>query len=358
MMLTCLLSILAVTQAQKTVIDVKDDNFFFNNELTYSSAKDSNVHGLLMLSRLIQGVFDDANQSTIHLWQYPDTKKWDPMRNTQEFVGNMSIWRDHGLLSFTVGLQGGAPTKSEAQMYPGPWIVSAYDFETGELNMDYMNRLEMLLSKADEIGMIPIIQFFYVHQIGGFNGNNTIIRYAINNIISWLNSKSYANFLICVANECDHSGYGDAIVGEQYIASTMDYIHNISAKKYYIGTSFDGGAVPNDEIINASDIILLHGNGQNSQNLVNMYNKVRESSAYKANPKPILVTEDPGENFNSSTSNLAVSVANHVSWGFMDNCNSDDGNDYIDAYQCPPVSWSLNTATKQQFFDAVKSVTS
>ena len=104
------------SHAQKTTISIKDDiNFYINNKITYESASNKNVHGLLMVSRLIQGIFDDYNTSTQHIWAYPDTNKWDPMRNTQEFVGNMSIWRENGLLSFTLGLQGGSPTKSEKQ---------------------------------------------------------------------------------------------------------------------------------------------------------------------------------------------------------------------------------------------------
>ena len=101
--------------AQKTTVSIKDGDFYINDELTYKSAANSNVHGLLMLSRLIQGVFDDYNTSTVHLWDYPDTKQWDPMRNTQEFVGNMSLWREKGLLSFTVGLQGGSPGGHQQQ---------------------------------------------------------------------------------------------------------------------------------------------------------------------------------------------------------------------------------------------------
>ena len=55
-----------------------------------------------------KGVFDDSNPSTRDQWHYPDTKTWDPQRNTEEFVGNMSAWKETGLLAFTVGMQGGS----------------------------------------------------------------------------------------------------------------------------------------------------------------------------------------------------------------------------------------------------------
>jgi hypothetical protein len=36
-----------------------------------------------------QGIFDDLNPETRARWAYPDTKKWDPDRNTREFVAAM-----------------------------------------------------------------------------------------------------------------------------------------------------------------------------------------------------------------------------------------------------------------------------
>ena len=92
--------------AGKTTVSIDGTNFKINGELTYPKASNDYVKGLLLNSRMIQGIFDDANQSTVHNWDYPDTKKWDAARNTHEFVGNMSLWNSYGLLSFTVGLQG------------------------------------------------------------------------------------------------------------------------------------------------------------------------------------------------------------------------------------------------------------
>ena len=84
---------------------------------------------------------------------YPDIKKWDPERNTREFLGIMSVWRSQQLLSFTVGLQGGCPYGYCASQ---ACIVSAYDFETGALDESFFGRLEQILSKADELGQVPI----------------------------------------------------------------------------------------------------------------------------------------------------------------------------------------------------------
>ena len=94
---------LTVTQS---FLSIKGDNFYINGHITYNDSSNNVTKGLLMNSRMIQGIFDDANASTVNLWEYPDTHKWDPWRNTMEFIGNMSIWKSYGLLAFTVGMQG------------------------------------------------------------------------------------------------------------------------------------------------------------------------------------------------------------------------------------------------------------
>ena len=55
--------------------------------------------------RAVQAIFDDLNTGTRGRWAYPDTRKWDPERNTREFIAALPDWRRHGVLAFTVNLQ-------------------------------------------------------------------------------------------------------------------------------------------------------------------------------------------------------------------------------------------------------------
>src|SRR5207248_10012377 len=116
------------------------------------------IEGLLLNSRMVNGVFDDLNRQTRSFWDYPDGP-WDPERNTHEFVAAMSDWRDRGLLGFTINLQGGSP-HGYSEGKPQPWINSAFD-ETGDLRADYLSRLARILDQADELGMVPILGLFY-----------------------------------------------------------------------------------------------------------------------------------------------------------------------------------------------------
>src|SRR5687768_16017352 len=98
-------------QTRKTELTIKGDAFLINGRPTYAGRtfNGRRVEGLLMNIRVVQGIFDDLNPETAARWVYPDTKRWDPDRNTTEFVAAMAEWKRHGVLAFTINLQGGSP---------------------------------------------------------------------------------------------------------------------------------------------------------------------------------------------------------------------------------------------------------
>jgi hypothetical protein len=117
---------LSAAPKRKTAVAIRGDAFHVNGEPTYKGRtwKGKKVEGLLFNSRMVQGVFDDRNPDTRKLWAYPDTGKWDPDRNTREFVAAMPEWRKHGLLAFTINFQGGSP---QGYSRDQPWENSAFD---------------------------------------------------------------------------------------------------------------------------------------------------------------------------------------------------------------------------------------
>jgi hypothetical protein len=107
-----------------TTVEIKGDQFFINGKPTYEKRywNGLKIEGLLLNSRMVQGIFDDANTETAGNWIYSDTKKWDAERNTTEFINNMGKWKSYGLLSFTINMQGGSPQgySSEKRLYETP----------------------------------------------------------------------------------------------------------------------------------------------------------------------------------------------------------------------------------------------
>ncbi|MCX6320187.1 MAG: hypothetical protein NTX93_00050, partial [Bacteroidia bacterium] len=81
-----------------TVVSIKGDQFFINGKPTYEKRywKGYKIEGLLLNSRMVQGIFDDLNPETVNNWIYPDTKRWDADRNTNEFILNMDKWHSYG----------------------------------------------------------------------------------------------------------------------------------------------------------------------------------------------------------------------------------------------------------------------
>src|SRR5262245_59427192 len=59
-----------------------------SSDLTYAGRtwRGHKIEGLLMNTRMVQGIFDDRNPQTVANWQYSDSHTWDPARNTREFV--------------------------------------------------------------------------------------------------------------------------------------------------------------------------------------------------------------------------------------------------------------------------------
>ena len=207
-------NLLAFAQTPRaTEVSIKKGEFYINGELTYKDRywEGNKIEGLLMNSRMVQGIFDDLNPETVKNFYYPDTKKWDADRNTNEFVAAMETWYQHGLLSFTLNLQGGSPVGYGNHN----WVNSTFD-EKGNLRPAYMDRLVRILNKADELGMVVILGYFYFGQDQFLEDEQAIVN-ATDNITQWLVDKGYRNILVEVNNECNIKKYDHAILKEDRI---------------------------------------------------------------------------------------------------------------------------------------------
>jgi hypothetical protein len=190
----------------KTVVSIAGPDFLINGHRTYEQRtyNGMRIEGWLFNSRMVQGIFDDINPETRHSWDYPDSP-WDPDRNTREFVAAMPEWRKRGLLGFTINLQGGSP-HGYSEGEPQPWINSAFD-EAGDLREAYVSRLMQILDRADELGMVPILGFFYFGQDRQLADENAVLN-PCDRITEWLLDWHYTNVLIEINNEADVADLG------------------------------------------------------------------------------------------------------------------------------------------------------
>lgn len=335
---------------RRTAVSIRGDQFLINGEPTYAGRtwRGQRIEGLLLNARLVQGIFDDLNPDTRQRWAYPDTGEWDPERNTREFVAAMADWRQHGMLAFTINLQGGCPLGYCREQ---PWHNSAFTPD-GELQPEYMRRLAAVLDEADRLGMVAIVGLFYFGQDQRLTDEDAVRR-GVDNAVDWLLERGYRNVLIEVNNECN-VGYDHAILRPERVHELIERVklRTRGGRRLLAGTSYGGGTEPKENVVRVSDFLLLHGNGVgDSARIARMVHRTREVPGYQ--PMPILFNEDDHYGFDKPENHLAAAIGAYASWGFFD---YGSGN-YRDGYQCPPVQWSINTDRKRAFFDAVAEIT-
>jgi hypothetical protein len=298
---------------------------------------------------MVQGIFDDRNPATVKRWAYPDTGRWDAERNTREFLAALPEWRRHGLLGFTINLQGGSP---EGYSKEQPWHNSAIEAD-GSLRTDYMQRLERVLNKADEIGMAVILGYFYFGQDERLRDEAAVLR-AVDQTTEWLIDRGYQNVLVEINNECNVR-YDHEILKPGRVHELIERVKKYSernGRRFLVGTSYGGGTIPGENVVRASDFLLLHGNGVSEPDrIAGMVRKTRAVPGYS--PKPILFNEDDHFAFDQPRNNFVAAIAEHASWGYFD----PGKNDYADGYQSPPVNWGINTERKRAFFQLVREIT-
>ncbi len=336
---------------RRTTLSIDGARFLINGRPTYEGQtyKGLKIEGLLMNSRMIQGIFDDSNPSTRSRWRYPDTGQWDPERNTREFVAAMPEWRRHGLLSFTVNLQGGSP---EGYSKSQPWVNTAFRPD-GTLKQTYLHRLEMILNRADELGMAPIVGFFYFGQDQHVRGERAVQR-GVEEATHWMLSKGYRNVLVEINNECDVKEYDHAILTPPRVHELIHLAKSIRRRgeRLQVSASFAGGSIPTDNVVAAADFLLMHGNGvKDPARIAAMVREARHQPSYRA--MPVLFNEDDHFDFAEPVNNMLSAVGAYASWGYFDPGKSN----YRDGYQCPPVQWRINTPRKKAFFGLLKEVT-
>lgn len=331
----------------KTTVSIRGDKFFINGKPTFEGLtwQGFSVEGLLPNSRMVQGVFDDLNPETVSKWKYPDTGKWDPERNTSEFLVAMPLWREHGLLAFTINFQGGSP---QGYSRDQPWENNGF-YPDGDLRPDYAARMKKIIRRADDLEMVVILGIFYFGQDQRLKDEDAVIR-AVDNVIGWVKDNGFRNVLIEVANECNNGKYDQEIIKQQRIHELIKRVRN---QGLYTGTSFNGNTLPPEKVVEVSDFILLHGNGvKEPARITEMVEKVRAMKSYR--PMPVVFNEDDHFDFDKPENNFVAATKAYASWGYFDFRMEGEGFD--DGYQSVPVNWGISSDRKKAFFSKLKEI--
>jgi hypothetical protein len=351
---------------RNTKVSIEGEKFLINGTPTYqgkswttADGQSFPMEGLLFNARMVQGVFDDLNPKTRGQWVYPDTKTWDPDRNTEEFIQAMALWKAHGLLGFTLNLQGGCPY---GYCNSFPWDNSAFNPD-GALREAFMDRTERILDQADKLGMVVILGLFYFGEDQNLT-DEAAVKNAVGNAVTWVLEKGFGNVLIEINNECSVGAYDHDILKCERVHELITLAKEIKYQenRLYVSTSLAGGHVPGDEIVAASDFILIHGNGvQNPDRITEISQEIRSKAVYT--PKPLVNNEDdipwrnPDQGWQEDGNNFVKSVKSFTGWGFFDFRLPEENEDFNLGFQSIPVNWQLSSDRKRAFFNLLAKIT-
>ncbi len=138
----------------------------------------------------------------------------------------LPVWRQHGLLAVTLNLQGGSP---EGYSKDQPWHNSAINSD-GTLDDGYMKRLEQVIDKTDQLGMVVILGLYYFGQDQRVQDESSVIA-GVDAATDWLISKRYTNVLVEVNNECDVKSYDHAILKPERVHELIERVKNRSEQQ-------------------------------------------------------------------------------------------------------------------------------
>jgi hypothetical protein len=338
--------------APSTHVSIQGDQFFINGKPTYEGRtwRGHKIEGLLMNSRMVQGVFDDLNPETVERWAYPDTGKWDAERNVREFLAAMPEWRRHGLLAFTINFQGGSP---QGYSRDQPWENNAYEPD-GTLRPAYADRMKRVIDFADDLGMVVILGYFYFGQDERLQDEAAVIK-AVDQTTAWILEHGWRNVIVEVNNECNVR-YDHAILQPERVHELIDRVKATTRDGYrlLVSTSYGGGRVPSENVVRSSDYILLHGNGvHDHRRIPELVKETRAVVGYR--PMPIVFNEDDHFNFDVPDNNFTMAVSAYAGWGLFDFRMRDEGFD--EGYQSVPANWGISSRRKAGFFRLLVEIT-
>lgn len=376
----------------QTAVSIDGDGWLINGRPTYEGRtwRGHRIEGLLLNSRMANGIFDDRNPLTRALWAYPDTGDWDAARNTNELIAALPAYREHGLTAICVNLQGASPfgyyrfddasiealmarilrahpDATQDDVWDGlastrsqPWETGAFDAD-GTLRPDHMARTASVIEAADALGMAVCLGLFYFGQDERL-ADEDAVRAAVGNACRWVLESGYANVVVEIANEVDIPLYEHEIITTPKVHRLIELAKSVEhdGRRLLAGTSMSGRRAPTEDIVAASDFVLLHGNHlDDPAQITQRIDETRKLASYRG--QPLLFNEDDHFDFDRPENNFFNALAGRAGWGYFDPGQGAGGRaafgDYVEGYQNPPINWAINTPRKKAFFAALREVT-
>ncbi len=362
--------------------------FRINGTPTYSGlGLPAQSEGLLQNIRWVQATIHDTDSLPMPppgninpAWVNLNSPGWDPQENTMDFIHAMDEWKAHGILAFTLNLQGGcqceggisgdnqhAQTNGLVNNPLGATGTNCFDdwdnLATTSEEYKYLQRLGSFIRAADDRGMVVILGIFYFGQDQLITAGESGVVAAVERTVKWVIENNFQNVLLEIGNESNHHGYDHDILKPARVTELVDLVHTLTDSDpsngqsvaitpsmqwqrpqpqdhmlvSVSGTGAGGGAPvgfpPTADWINKCDFVLLHGNQMTPANIEIFVDDTRDDIAAVHNSNryhlPVIFNEDDGRSntgLNDKVNNMVAAYSKEASWGL-----------YWDTYhQSPP----------------------
>ena len=274
--------------AASTHVGIVNGRWHINGELTYRGAP---AEGLLLNVRMVNATFEDTNRPA-----------FGAETNTDAFIAHIPDYVAHGVLAFTLNLQGGMPG------YEGA-VNSAFNPD-GSLRRSYLQRVQRVIEACDRHSAVVILGCYYQRQDQVLKDDEAV-RSGVVNLVKWIQACGFRNVLLEIANEFGHSGFDHPILKTADGLVALIRLASQTAPGLLVSTSGLGDGAQQEAIAQASDFLLIHFNSTHLEDIP------RRIASLKLYGKPIVCNEDQktGE---AGAKAAALCVANGASWGLME----------------------------------------
>jgi hypothetical protein len=182
-------------KAGPTSVSIRDGRWQLNGKVTYPRTP---AEGLLLNVRMVNAVFEDANDAT-------RPPRFDPDVNTRAFITALPEYAAQGVRAFTINLQGGDPK------YEG--AVNTAFAPDGSLRKSYLARVARVIGAIDRLEAVVILGCFLLPHF-----NNTPVEDIAGRAAAL---KKHGKPIVC--NEDDKVGEEGAKAAEASVANGISW---------------------------------------------------------------------------------------------------------------------------------------
>jgi hypothetical protein len=272
---------------ETTRVSIRNGQWHINDRVTYEGSR---AEGLLMNVRMVNSVFEDRRRDD-----------FDAEANTDRFLARVPDYAAHGVLAFTICLQGGMPG------YEGA-LNSAFAPD-GSLRDSYLRRVRRVIEACDRQGLVVILGCFYQRQDQVLK-DEAAVRRGLLDVVDWIDRSGFQNVVLEVSNEFDHGGFDHSIL--RSVEGQLRLIRSVKKTDPDLLVSTSGlghGRYP-AQLAEAADFLLIHFNGTKVEDIPDRI------AALAKHGKPIVCNEDDKQGETAARA-AERSVASGASWGLM-----------------------------------------